>query len=49
LLVHTTLAFTPERVPVGLLAQQVWPRDPDDIDKRHRRKQLPISQKESQK
>ena len=30
LLVHTTLAITPERVPLGLLAQQVWARDPDD-------------------
>src|SRR5260370_42495071 len=43
LLVHTTLAITPERVPVGLLAQQVWARDPDDVGKRARRKQLPIS------
>jgi len=49
LLVHTTLAITPERVPLGLLAQQVWARDPEDIGKRARRKQLPISQKESQK
>ena len=49
LLVHTTLAMTPERVPLGLLAQQVWARDPDDIGKRARRKQLPISQKESHK
>ena len=49
LLVHTPLAITPERVPLGLLAQQVWARDPDDIGKRARRKQLPISQKESQK
>jgi hypothetical protein len=49
LMVHSTLAFTPERVPLGLLAQQVWTRDPDDIGKRSRRKQLPISQKESQK
>ena len=49
LLVHSTLAFTPERVPLGLLAQQVWARDPDDVGKRARRKQLPISQKESQK
>src|SRR5262249_46489647 len=37
LLVHTTLAITPERVPLGLLAQQVWARDPDDIGKRARR------------
>jgi hypothetical protein len=49
LMVHSTLAFTPERVLLGLLAQQVWARDPDDVGKRHRRKQLPISQKESQK
>src|SRR5207237_7855922 len=49
LLVHSTLAFTPERVPLGLLAQQVWARDPADIGKRARRKQLPISHKESQK
>ena len=34
---------------MGLLAQQVWARDPDDIGKRARRKQLPISQKESHK
>ncbi len=47
--VHSTLAFTPERLPLGLLAQHVWARDPDDIGKRKRRKQLPISQKESQK
>jgi len=49
LLVHTTFALTPERLPLGLLAQQVWARDPDNIGKRARRKQLPISQKESQK
>src|SRR2546423_11937211 len=49
LLVHTTLAITPERVRLGLLAQQVWARDPDDVGKRARRKQGPISQKESQK
>src|SRR5256886_12269061 len=49
LLVHTTLAITPDRVPLGLLAQQVWARDPNDVGKRARRKQLPISQKESQK
>jgi len=49
LFVHTTLAITPERVPLGLLAQQVWARDPADVGKRARRKRLPISQKESQK
>jgi hypothetical protein len=49
LFVHSTLAITPERVPLGLLAQQVWARDPYDVGKRARRKQLPITQKESQK
>jgi hypothetical protein len=29
LLAHTTLAITPERVPLGLLQQQVGARDPD--------------------
>jgi hypothetical protein len=49
LLVHSTLAFTPERLPLGLLAQQVWARNPADVGKRARRKQLPISQQASQK
>lgn len=49
LLVHSTLAITPDRLPLGLLAQQDWTRDPDDRGKKHRRKQLPISEKESQK
>ena len=49
LLVHTTWALPPARVPMGLLAQQVWARDPDDMGTRARRHQLPLSQKESQK
>ena len=49
LLVHTTLAFTPERMPLGVLAQQVWARDPDALGKRATRKQRPITEKESQK
>jgi hypothetical protein len=49
LLVPTTWAITPERVPLGLCAHQVWARDPDDRGKRARRKQLPISQKERHK
>ena len=47
--VHTTLAFTPERVPLGVLAQQVWARDPEAVGKRATRKQRPIAEKESQK
>jgi len=28
LLAHTTLAISPDRVPLGVLPQQVWARDP---------------------
>ena len=34
LMVHSTLAFTPERVPLGLLAQEVWARDPEKVGQR---------------
>jgi hypothetical protein len=48
LLIHRTLAFSPARGPLGLVAPQVWARDPDDVGQRARRQQLPISQQESQ-
>jgi transposase-like protein/transposase Tn5 family protein len=48
LLAHTTLALTPERVPLGLLAQQVWARD-KDLRRNQDHKQRPINDKESQK
>src|SRR5437667_12620626 len=41
LLVHTTLAITPERVPLGLLQQQVWARD-KDVRRNQDHKQSPI-------
>lgn len=49
LLVHTTLAATPQRVPLGILNQYIWVRPPDELGKRHQRKSRPISEKESQK
>ena len=49
LLLHPTLALTPEGVPLGLLDVQVWARDPAEFGKRHRRYELPIEQKESHK
>lgn len=49
LLVHTPLALTPERVPLGLRAQQVWARDPATVGQRARRKQRPIAETESGK
>jgi hypothetical protein len=48
LLVHTTLALTPEHVPLGLLAQQVWSRDPD-VRREQDHKTRPLAEKESQK
>ena len=49
LLAHTTLAMTPERVPLGLIAQQVWARDADEIGKSATRRSRPIEEKESYK
>jgi hypothetical protein len=47
LLLHDTMAFTPEGTPLGLLNVQCWARDPEEAGKRYRRKELPIEQKES--
>ena len=48
LLAHTTLALPPEHVPLGLLAQQVWSRDPD-VRREQDHKTPPLAEKESQK
>jgi hypothetical protein len=47
LMVHSTLAFTPERVPLGLVAQEVWTRVPEKVGQRATRKQRAITEKES--
>jgi Transposase DNA-binding len=49
LLAHTTLAITPERVPLGLLAQEVWARDAATFAQQRDHKQRPSAEKESQK
>lgn len=49
LFVHSTLALLPERLPLGLLAQDVWVRDAATVGKRTTRKTRPIADKESQK
>jgi hypothetical protein len=49
LLLHDTMAFTPEGVPLGLLDAQLWARSPEEFGKRTQRSRLPIEQKESQK
>lgn len=49
LLVHSVLAVTPEGVPLGLLDQHVWTRDPATVGTRHTRRHRPTAQKESQR
>jgi len=44
--VPTTLALTPERLPLGLLAQQVWARDPAAVGKRTTHKHRPMADNE---
>ncbi len=47
LLLHSTLAVTPEGVPLGLLFQKYWTRDPEEKGKKNKRKELPVEEKES--
>jgi hypothetical protein len=49
LLAHSTLAITPERVPLGVLQQQVWARDADTYAQLQDHKQRRIEEKESHK
>ena len=46
-LLHSALALTTGGVPLGLVAQIAWARDPETRGKSARRKQLPIEEKES--
>jgi len=47
LILHATMAFTPEGCPLGLLDVQCWART--NPGKSKRRKELPVSEKESMK
>jgi len=49
LMVHDTMAFTPEGLPLGLIDVQCWARDAKEFGKKHQRKHLPIEAKESYK
>jgi hypothetical protein len=49
LLVHSTLALTPERVPLGLLAQDVWARDAATFGALPDQHTRALADKESQK
>jgi hypothetical protein len=44
---HTGLALTPEGLPLGILHQQVWARDEEEVGKRHTRRSRRIEEKES--
>ncbi len=47
LVLHDTMAFTPEGTPLGLLNVQCWARDPKQVGKSLRRHHIPIEEKES--
>ncbi len=47
LLLHDTMAFTPEGTPLGLLDVQCWARDEAEAGSRHERHSKPIEEKES--
>lgn len=49
MVVHTTLAFTPERVPLGIIHQQTWVRPPTSPTEQKSNNDKPIKEKESQK
>jgi hypothetical protein len=45
--VHSTLAVSPEGVPLGLLHQQRWTRPAEEPPTRHQRRERPFEDKES--
>lgn len=49
LLCHGTLAFTPQRLPLGVLALRTWARDPQQPKRRESRRQRSLQDKESYK
>ena len=49
ILLHDTMAYTPDGTAMGLVDIQVWARDPKQFGQSSRRYQRPIEQKESYK
>lgn len=49
LMVHDTMAFTPQGLALGLLDVQCWARDAQDFGKKQRRRDVPFEHKESYK
>jgi hypothetical protein len=48
-LAHNTLAVSSSGVPLGLLGQHAWARDPDQVGSRHQRHERAFEEKESYK
>jgi hypothetical protein len=47
LLVHSALAVSDDGVPLGLVVQKTWARDPQAVGSRHERRERPLEDKES--
>jgi len=47
IVLHDTMAFTPEGTPLGLVDIQCWARDPEEFGSSDDRRNLPLEQKES--
>ena len=47
--VHSVLAASAQGVPLGIIHQQDWVRDPQTVGKRHKRRQYATKDKESQR
>lgn len=46
---HTDLVLTPDGCPLGIIGQHQWVRKDEERGKKHKRKSLPIEEKESKK
>jgi hypothetical protein len=49
LFLHSLLAISPTGVPLGVVRQITWTRPVQQLGKRHRRRQTPLKEKESQR
>jgi hypothetical protein len=49
LYLHSLLAISPTGIPLGILRQFTWARPIEQLGKRHRRRKIPLKEKESQR
>ncbi|BAZ69435.1 putative transposase [Fischerella sp. NIES-4106] len=47
--VHSVFTASPQEIPVGIIEQDVWSRNQEELGKAEQRKQKPTAQKESQR